>query len=66
MKKPAQDNLDFDYKYGFSMPDTSVVRIPKGINEDIVRQISALKNEPQWMTDLRVKSYKIFFRKTDA
>jgi hypothetical protein len=46
MKKPAQDNLDFDYKYGFSMPDTSVVRIPKGINEDlssIVAHFSMLK-----------------------
>lgn len=59
----SPQELDFDYKYGFAMPDTSVVKIPKGINEDIVRKISALKNEPQWMTDVRVKSYHIFLEK---
>ncbi|KXK12212.1 MAG: FeS cluster assembly protein SufB [Microgenomates bacterium OLB23] len=63
MTQTAQDNLDFDYKYGFSMPDTSIVKFPKGINEDIVRQISKVKNEPAWMTDLRVKSYHIFLEK---
>jgi len=62
-KTKDSQNIDFDYKYGFSMPDTSVVRIPKGINEEVVRQISALKNEPEWMTDIRVKSYQIFLEK---
>jgi len=62
--KNTSDNLQFDYKYGFSMPDTSVIKIDKGISEDVVRYISSVKNEPQWMTDLRVKSYKIFLEKS--
>ncbi len=57
------DNLNFDYKYGFSMPDASVIKIPKGIDEDVVRHISKIKNEPEWMTDIRVKAYHIFLEK---
>lgn len=46
---------DDDVKYAF--------KGEKGLNEDIVRQISAMKNEPQWMTDIRVKAYRIFEEK---
>lgn len=53
-----------DYKYGFNYPDKSVYRTPeKGINEQIVREISAYKKEPQWMTDFRLQSLKEFRRK---
>lgn len=49
-----------EYKYGFSDKDISVVKTPKGINEDIVREISHLKNEPKWMEEFRVKAFHHF------
>ena len=32
----------------------------KGLSEDIIRKISAKKNEPQWMLDIRLKAFEIF------
>jgi Fe-S cluster assembly protein SufB len=49
-----------DYKYGFHDPETSTNRFDKGLSEQVVRDISELKNEPQWMTDIRVKAYRHF------
>jgi len=47
-----------DYQYGFSDPDTSVFKTQRGLNEDVVRQISAKKNEPAWMLEYRLKGLK--------
>jgi Fe-S cluster assembly protein SufB len=55
-----QDDINFDYKYGFSMPEKSIFKAEKGLDEDKVKQISAIKKELKWMTDFRVKSYGIF------
>ena len=50
--------LDVDkYKYGFTT-DIESDLAPKGLNEDIVRFISAKKNEPEWMTDWRLQAYR--------
>ena len=50
--------LDVDqYKYGFTT-DLEVDKAPKGLNEDIVRFISAKKGEPQWMLDWRLDAYR--------
>jgi Fe-S cluster assembly protein SufB len=50
--------IDVDqYKYGFETNIESV-KAPKGLSEDIVRYISAQKNEPQWMLDWRLDSYQ--------
>jgi Fe-S cluster assembly protein SufB len=49
-----------DYKYGFSDPDTYVFRSRKGLDEAVVRQISSMKGEPQWMLDFRLKALKHF------
>lgn len=49
-----------DYKYGFHDDVVSIIDTGKGLNEDIVRQISAYKNEPEWMTEFRVKAYHAF------
>ncbi|HQB19486.1 MAG TPA: Fe-S cluster assembly protein SufB, partial [Bacteroidales bacterium] len=38
--------------------DIETEYLPKGINEDIIRKISALKNEPEWLLDYRLKSYR--------
>ena len=48
-----------DYKYGFST-DIEEIKPPKGLNEEIVKFISAQKNEPQWMLDWRLKAFKVF------
>ena len=46
-----------DYKYGF-VTDIEADESPKGLNEDIVRFISAKKNEPLWMLEWRLKAYR--------
>ncbi|MCD2256456.1 Fe-S cluster assembly protein SufB [Agrilactobacillus fermenti] len=49
-----------DYDYGFSDDVKPVFSTGRGLTEEIVRQISAHKQEPQWMLDFRLKSYKIY------
>ncbi len=49
-----------EYKYGFKDEDISIIKTSKGINEDIVREISRLKCEPKWMEDFRLQSYRYF------
>jgi Fe-S cluster assembly protein SufB len=46
-----------DYKWGF-VTDIEEERIPKGLNEDIIRVISAKKNEPEFMLEWRLKAYR--------
>ncbi len=48
-----------EYKYGFTT-DIATDSIPKGLNEQTVEQISAIKNEPSWMLDFRMKAYRRF------
>jgi Fe-S cluster assembly protein SufB len=48
-----------DYKYGFAT-DIETEFAPKGLNEDIVRFISAKKKEPQWLLDWRLEAYKLW------
>jgi Fe-S cluster assembly protein SufB len=51
-----EQTVSSDYKYGFVTDiDTDVV--PKGIDETVIRLISAKKNEPDWMLDWRLKAY---------
>jgi Fe-S cluster assembly protein SufB len=45
------------YKYGF-VSDIDSEKAPKGLNEDIVRYISARKSEPQWLLDWRLDAYR--------
>ncbi len=48
---------DNEYKYGFRTEiETDTIR--KGLDEEIVRLISAKKEEPEWMTEMRVKAYR--------
>ena len=48
----------------FADEDTSVFKTPKGLNEEIVREISKIKGEPEWMLEYRLKSLKCFLEKT--
>ena len=59
MSDEARDAVG-DYQYGFHDPEHSTIRFDKGLNEQVVRDISALKNEPEWMTDIRVKAFHHF------
>jgi len=46
-----------DYKYGFTT-DIETDIIPKGLNEDVIRLISAKKGEPEWLLDFRLKAFR--------
>ena len=49
-----------DYKYGFKTDVENVFDTGRGISEDVVRLISKMKNEPEWMLDIRLKAYHEF------
>lgn len=53
-----------DYKYGFSS-NFETDKIPKGLSEDVVRLISKKKNEPEWLTEWRLKAYRRFLEMTE-
>src|SRR5690606_20207051 len=50
----------YDEQYGFRDPDQYVFKARKGLDRDIVAQISEMKNEPQWMRDQRLKALEIY------
>jgi len=50
-----------DYKYGF-VTDIETEVAPKGLNEDIIRFISAKKDEPEWLLDYRLKAYQAWLK----
>ncbi|MHB0923318.1 MAG: Fe-S cluster assembly protein SufB [Bellilinea sp.] len=49
-----------EYRYGFQDPDVSVYRTRVGLDEEVVRQISEKKGEPEWMLEFRLKALKHF------
>ena len=55
--KMLQEVADREYKYGF-VTDIEMDTIPKGLNEDVVRLISAKKKEPKFMLEWRLKAFK--------
>jgi len=61
----ATENLDMDYsKYDFKDSTEMYVHLSKkGLTKDTVREISQLKDEPQWMLDFRLRSYDVFMKK---
>ena len=56
-KKIINEAAGEEYKYGF-VTDVETAVIPKGLNEDVVRQISALKGEPEWLLEFRLKAFR--------
>ncbi|MFZ0455983.1 MAG: Fe-S cluster assembly protein SufB [Ignavibacteriaceae bacterium] len=46
-----------EYKYGF-VTDIEAESLPNGLNEDIIKQLSQKKNEPEWMLEWRLKAYR--------
>tara|TARA_B100001564_G_scaffold154178_1_gene129458 strand:- start:77 stop:1489 length:1413 start_codon:yes stop_codon:yes gene_type:complete len=49
-----------DYKSGWHDTENSTIRFDSGLSEKVVRDISKIKNEPEWMTEVRVKAYRHF------
>jgi Fe-S cluster assembly protein SufB len=63
----ATTDLDLGrYQLGWSDAEDYIFKPKKGLNESIVREMSEMKNEPQWMRDFRLKSLKHFERKPMA
>ena len=57
--------IDVDkYKYGF-FTDIESVKAPKGLSEEVVRFISAKKNEPLWLLDWRLEAYRRWLTMTE-
>ena len=56
-------NDNYETKYGFHMPENYVYKAQKGLNEEVVKQISSIKEEPKWMTEFRLNAYKTFLEK---
>jgi Fe-S cluster assembly protein SufB len=52
-----------DYKFGFSMPENYHFKSRRGLDREIVEEISYMKGEPQWMRDFRLRALRIFERK---
>jgi Fe-S cluster assembly protein SufB len=57
-------NLQFDYtKYGFRDEEKYVFKSGKGLNEQVVRELSGMKGEPEWMLKRRLQALEIFKKK---
>ena len=65
-KKPEEQETPTkeDYKYGFSSEVVSE-SFPKGLNEDLIRKLSAKKNEPKFLLDFRLKAFKHWQKMTE-
>src|SRR5919205_4408578 len=53
-------NADYAEKYGFHDPENYLFKAPKGLTRELVEQISAFKNEPEWMLEFRLKALDHF------
>ena len=57
MEEIIKDITEQEYKYGFTT-DVETEVVPPGLNEDIIRLISAKKNEPEWLLEFRLKAFR--------
>ena len=58
-RNPELDGLG-RYQFGWADSDVAGAAAKRGLSEEVVRDISAKKSEPQWMLDLRLKGLKLF------
>src|SRR6201988_494230 len=61
--KPVDVGSDYKEKYGFFVPEGYVFKAKRGLNPEIVKEISWMKGEPEWMTKFRLRSLEIFRKK---
>ncbi len=60
----AEIKQNYGEKYGFNVPETGYAfKSRKGLDREVVAQISEMKGEPQWMRDFRLRSLEIFEKK---
>src|ERR1039458_207330 len=60
-QKESLEEMKADYKFGFQDKDVAYdLILPKGLSEEAVRKISAYKNEPEWMLDIRLNALAHF------
>jgi Fe-S cluster assembly protein SufB len=62
-QKPDFLNNLGDYQYGFKDPETFVYKSGKGLSVDVVRKISEMKSEPEWMLNFRLKALDHFMKR---
>jgi Fe-S cluster assembly protein SufB len=62
---PKQIEIGSDYKekYGFFVPEDYIFKAKRGLNPEIVTEISWMKKEPEWMLKMRLRSLEIFRKK---
>ncbi len=61
MTSTVQTLVNQPYKYGF-VTDIEADAIPRGLSEDVVRLISAIKEEPDWMLEFRLRAYRLWLK----
>ncbi|WPL38562.1 Fe-S cluster assembly protein SufB [Malacoplasma iowae] len=54
--------INIEYEYGFNDGDNAIIKFEKGLNEEVIRKISKIKNEPDWMLEIRLKGYQEFLK----
>lgn len=62
-KQVLDQATNSEYKYGFTS-DIDTDTLPPGLSEEVIRQISALKHEPEWLLDFRLKAYRYWLTLT--
>jgi Fe-S cluster assembly protein SufB len=62
-EKKFELDLDNYDRYGFHVAERNVVKLPRGLSRKVVEEISAYKNEPDWMRQIRLKGFEYFLRK---
>ncbi len=61
--REALGSVKDDYKFGWSQPENYVFKARKGLDHDIIEQISRMKGEPDWMREIRHQALDVFFSK---
>ena len=59
----ADVNQNYAEKYGFADVEDYVFKAEKGLSEEVVRSISAMKGEPEWMLEFRLKGYEHYLKR---
>ena len=60
-KEDLQRLAEEEYKYGF-FTEVEAESLPPGLNEDVIRYISGVKKEPEWLLEWRLKAYRAWLK----
>ena len=63
MSKSDAESVVGEYKWGFHDDEKPLYQAEKGLNENVVRDISQIKDEPKWMLEKRLEALKLFYEK---